>query len=170
MEIGHYISEAIGDALEGELERLVREGREMLDRENRHDTRETGDEMYFSVDDEGDAVEGEYGSMSGHARWVHEGREPGKRPPIEPIRRWAERKLNIPESASAGVAFVIARKIGERGTKGTPFLMQPLEQSFPQLVEKVAGAGARGFAFGTELVLGDQEQYPTTRSRTTHRF
>jgi len=44
------------------------------------------------------------------------GRKPGKFPPIEPIRGWVRRKLNVDESEVDGVAFVIARKIAREGT------------------------------------------------------
>ena len=44
------------------------------------------------------------------------GRGPGKFPPIQPIRDWVRRKLNVEESEVDGVAFVIARKIAREGT------------------------------------------------------
>jgi len=44
------------------------------------------------------------------------GRKPGKFPPIQPIRDWVRRKLNVEESEVDGVAFVIARKIAREGT------------------------------------------------------
>lgn len=44
------------------------------------------------------------------------GRKPGKFPPIQPIRDWVRRKLNVEESEIDGVAFVIARKIAREGT------------------------------------------------------
>ena len=44
------------------------------------------------------------------------GRKPGKFPPMEPIRAWVRRKLNVEESEVDGVAFVIARKIAREGT------------------------------------------------------
>ena len=44
------------------------------------------------------------------------GRKPGKFPPMQPIRDWVRRKLNVEESEVDGVAFVIARKIAREGT------------------------------------------------------
>jgi len=39
-------------------------------------------------------------------------------PPVAPIQHWVERKLGITGSEARGVAFVIARAISKRGTKG----------------------------------------------------
>lgn len=65
-----------------------------------------------------------------YAIFVDKGRRPGKQPPINTIEGWCKRK-GIPTSA----AFPIARKIGERGLKGTGFL-KPLED-FRDLIEEL---------------------------------
>lgn len=57
------------------------------------------------------AVGERYGSV------VEFGRRPGKMPPVAPIERWASIKLGSP-----GAGFVIARKIGQRGTKANPYV------------------------------------------------
>lgn len=45
------------------------------------------------------------------------GREPGKFPPIEPIRKWVASKLGITEEKeNKRVAFLVARKIATEGT------------------------------------------------------
>lgn len=51
-----------------------------------------------------------------YGKFVDEGRKPGKMPPVKDIREWTRLK-GIPESA----AYPIARKIGEKGTKGINF-------------------------------------------------
>jgi len=51
-----------------------------------------------------------------YGKFVDEGRKPGKMPPIKDIKEWTKLK-GIPESA----AYPIARKIGEKGTKGINF-------------------------------------------------
>lgn len=51
-----------------------------------------------------------------HGRFVEFGRRPGKQPPIKEIEGWAKRH-GIP-------AYLVARKIGQKGTKPQPF-MQP---------------------------------------------
>jgi hypothetical protein len=51
-----------------------------------------------------------------HATYIEHGRRPGARPPpLEPIRRWVERKLGIPPEASLRVAFAIRAAIAKRG-------------------------------------------------------
>lgn len=44
------------------------------------------------------------------------GRKNGKFPPLEPIEKWAIRKLGVDEKEAKGIAFVIARKIAKKGT------------------------------------------------------
>lgn len=44
------------------------------------------------------------------------GRRPGARPPINPLKEWAQRKLGVSEENSLGVAFAIATKIANEGT------------------------------------------------------
>ena len=39
-------------------------------------------------------------------------------PPQGPIRLWVKRKLNVSDKDVNGVAFLIARKISQKGTKG----------------------------------------------------
>lgn len=45
---------------------------------------------------------------------VEEGRAPGRMPPMAPIELWVRRKLG----GDRNVAFLVARAIGRRGTKG----------------------------------------------------
>lgn len=59
---------------------------------------------------------------------VEFGRRPGKMPPVAAIERWAAIKLGAP-----GAGFVIARKIGMKGTKPQPFV----EPAFRSEAEKV---------------------------------
>ena len=56
-------------------------------------------------------------NLPDYAIFVDKGRRPGKQPPIKNIIAWCKSK-GIPKTA----AFPIARKIGERGLKGTNFL------------------------------------------------
>ena len=62
-----------------------------------------------------DTVLGAVGTSVAHALPVELGTKPHF-PPVEPLRDWAERKLNIPEDRSYDVALSIARKIAARGT------------------------------------------------------
>lgn len=51
---------------------------------------------------------------SDYAVYAHDGRKPGKQPPVEAVESWARRKGIDP--------FLVARAIGRKGTKGKPFL------------------------------------------------
>lgn len=56
------------------------------------------------------------GNSAPYAGIIEYGRRKGaKRPPTEPIARWAQRKFGIPYQAAKGIAFVIARRISQRG-------------------------------------------------------
>jgi phosphoribosylformimino-5-aminoimidazole carboxamide ribonucleotide (ProFAR) isomerase len=52
------------------------------------------------------------------------GRKAGKRPPVYPIFKWVEKNETLFDAATRNeqmsVAFAIARKIGNEGTKTTP--------------------------------------------------
>ena len=68
-----------------------------------------------SIHGEVERMEGRVKANALHASIIEYGRRPGKFPPIEPIRRWVQRKgLNIP-------AFVVARKIAVSGVAPRPF-------------------------------------------------
>ena len=56
-------------------------------------------------------------NMAPHARYVEDGRRPGKMPPVAKIAAWAGRKMGRPD-----LGFVIARAIGRRGIGPTPIL------------------------------------------------
>lgn len=55
-----------------------------------------------------------------YAYWVHEGTTPGHFPPISAVEPWA-RRHKIP-------AFLVARAIFRRGTKGVPFFQIALDK------------------------------------------
>lgn len=93
------------------------------------------------------------GSTMGYAFWAHFGRRAGKWPPREDIRDWVREKHLSGSYAIVGqkpgayprykrqggrkqqateddrAAFLIARKIGEHGTKGFPALVVAFRQS-----------------------------------------
>ena len=49
-----------------------------------------------------------------HAIFAHEGRRPGKMPPVSAVESWSKRKGLDP--------FMVARSIGRKGTKGKKFM------------------------------------------------
>lgn len=52
--------------------------------------------------------------------FVNEGRKAGKRPPISAIEKWIKEKpIQLNDISETSLAFLIARKIGKEGTKGT---------------------------------------------------
>jgi hypothetical protein len=57
-----------------------------------------------------------------YAMAVETGRKPGTAPPADRLLLWVRRKLKVSEADAKGVAYVVARAIGRRGTKGAfPF-------------------------------------------------
>ena len=64
-------------------------------------------------------------------KWVDEGRKAGKMPPVDGLIKWVNTKATFGGFASVpnikskavqrGLAYVIARKIGKKGTKGNKF-------------------------------------------------
>lgn len=52
--------------------------------------------------------------------FVNEGRKAGKRPPMASIEKWIKQKpIALKDISETQLAFLIARKIGKEGTKGT---------------------------------------------------
>jgi len=73
-------------------------------------------------------LRGEIGPTVNYAADVHEGRSPGSWPPYgigTSLELWARRK-GIP-------AFLVARKIATKGTKGVPFLRDGVEAAVPAI-------------------------------------
>ena len=67
--------------------------------------------------------------------YIDKGRKAGKRPPLAPIIKWIEAKPILPRPMANGklpttnqLAFLIARKIGNEGTKGTNDLQTTIDQ------------------------------------------
>lgn len=80
-------------------------------------------------------------------QWVEEGRKPGKFPPISSILQWVLDKPVIPRPDANGripspksLAFLIARKIANEGTKGTHDLEQSSEQILTQFQNSIQEA------------------------------
>lgn len=69
----------------------------------------------------------------GYALPVERGRMPGRQPPTGPIELWVIRKLGIQPPESASVAYLIARSIGRKGTKGAAMFAKGFEVALPQV-------------------------------------
>lgn len=79
-----------------------------------------------------------------HAPIVERGRQPGRRPPTEALVLWVVRKLGIRDRREArGVAFVIARKIGQRGTSAAEMFQKAAQRLAPIAAARWQALGAR---------------------------
>lgn len=65
------------------------------------------------------------GTNAPYAIYVHEGRRPGKMPPVQALLGWARRHGVNP--------YVLARAIGRRGIRGRPFLRNALQRMRGQI-------------------------------------
>lgn len=64
---------------------------------------------------------------------VERGRRPGKMPPVQAIELWVIRKLGVSPAESRGVAYLIARAIGKRGTKGAGMFWKGFQNALPRV-------------------------------------
>ena len=64
---------------------------------------------------------------------VERGRQPGRMPPVSAIELWVVRKLGIQSPESRGVAYVIARAIGKRGTAGAGMFWKGFQNALPRV-------------------------------------
>ncbi|HQV45029.1 MAG TPA: hypothetical protein PK478_02000 [Nitrospira sp.] len=69
---------------------------------------------------------------------VEHGRAPGRMPPMAPIELWVSRKLG----GDRRVAFLVARAIGRRGTKGQHMFEKGYESATSRLPQRMAGLRA----------------------------
>lgn len=65
----------------------------------------------------GDGGIGVVGTSQPHVAYVEIGTRPHF-PPVAPLEDWVRQKLAVPEKRVHGVAYLIARKIAQRGTLG----------------------------------------------------
>lgn len=94
-----------------------------------------------------------------YAIYVHEGRGPGKMPPVDNILKWVIYKGIVSDSAgkpatlqrmkarkkeadqlskARSVAFAIAKKISKHGTPGFKFMERALEQSVDFVADEIS--------------------------------
>lgn len=59
-----------------------------------------------------------------YAPYIEFGTEPHY-PPIEPLKKWVRRKLNVEED----VAYAVQQKIGQEGTEPNPFMDRAIERT-----------------------------------------
>lgn len=69
-------------------------------------------------------IEGRVFNPSAYGMPVELGRRPGKQPPSSALELWVRRKLGVPENRVKSVAFLVARKIGRKGTTAVRMFAQ----------------------------------------------
>jgi hypothetical protein len=82
-----------------------------------------------------DSVLGVIGTSAPYAVPVELGTKPHF-PPILPLVDWVIAKLGVPEKEAKGVAFLVARKISRKGTKGAAMFQRGFEKS-ERLVQQI---------------------------------
>jgi len=92
------------------------------------------------------------------------GRKPGKFPPIKPILQWIDSKgLSLNKITKNGLAYVIAKKIAEKGTdiyrKKRPGLAvnEIVKQALPSLKDQLIKAGKIEIKTAIAKALGKQQ-------------
>lgn len=93
--------------------------------------------------------------LESYWKYIEEGRQPGKFPPIDSILSWIKRKnipiggkIKTPEQA----AFVIARHIKNRGIPAKPYLNQSFEDDY-SLADDLANALADDIENNLKTIL-----------------
>lgn len=86
-------------------------------------------------------------NMEEYWKWVNDGRKAGRMPPLKNIRDWILIKPVTPMRNKNGklptvnqLAWLIARKIGEKGTEGTNFFEDTMEALYNQMEKDVERA------------------------------
>lgn len=117
----------------------------MLDgRNDRGDTRQSV--RIIAPSARGAVIEAGIEATAKHALFVHQGRRPGRRPPRAALLGWVERKLGLAGKEAEQVAYLVARKIGRTGTRGTPFLRDPVVRGVSRLSVRLSAEAARAVA------------------------
>ena len=82
------------------------------------------DSLYYEVQMLGDRFEAVVGADAPYALYAEKGRGPGGFPPLDKIADWCEAKLG-----DVSLAYVVARKIATRGTKGAFMFKRGMERA-----------------------------------------
>ena len=91
------------------------------------------DTIHEKVRASGKKVIGIIGTPLQHGEPVELGTKPHF-PPTGPIQFWVERKLGIAGKEAKGMAFLIARAISKRGTKGAKMFEEGFEEAETRVV------------------------------------
>ena len=77
---------------------------------------------------------GELHNPLDYAWAIEAGRKPGNMPPPDSLLLWVTRKLGVTGQAAKSLAFVIARSIGQKGTKGFFMVRDGWAQAEPIII------------------------------------
>ena len=131
----------IGEIVTGFLEQKKNEVRTSYEAKGRSASGAAGRSLTVNVSEQPNKIVGE---ITGSHYWyyIENGRRPGKRPPIASIEKWIDdRRLTLNGISKQSLAFLIARKIGREGTKGTPILESVFTpQSLQELAQSIGSA------------------------------
>lgn len=99
-------------------------------------------------------------NMADYWKYVNSGRKTGKMPPLKNIEDWIRIKPIIPFRDYKGripttrqLAYLIARKIGDKGTKGTEFFNLTIDEIWKEMESDVRGAIERDIQTDTDKAL-----------------
>jgi len=127
----------VTEALNESATLVVSELGKNLDESNTHASGSLSKSIKYKMFTRGNKI-GYDITMNDYYEYVDEGRKPGKRPPIEPIVKWltypnVKAKLKGGNDSDfkdpKGLAYVIARKIHEKGTEGNDFFTDVVDDS-----------------------------------------
>jgi hypothetical protein len=72
---------------------------------------------------------------------IERGRRPGATPPpVKALIPWVKRKLGVSTAEAKGVAYVVARSIGRKGTKGKKVLIRAMSELREALEAEISAA------------------------------
>lgn len=99
-------------------------------------------------------------SLADYWYYVEHGRKAGKWPPLNKILEWVRVKPVVPHPMDNGklptersLAFMIARKIGNEGTRGTPALDTASQNMFDRFMSDINNAMRDDIADAVDSVL-----------------
>lgn len=85
--------------------------------------------------------------MARYAGWVHEGTRPGGVVPLREMLAWMQLKRIEPRDSTmslTSLAYLLRRRIFQRGIKANPFAARALEAKSSRLTELLESAAERG--------------------------
>lgn len=75
-----------------------------------------------------------------YGKAVHEGRPPGKMPPVKPLQEWIRRKKLVGDDGKPLSAWAVAKSIEKKGIKPNPFLTDALDNKRKDVVRQFDSA------------------------------